>query len=145
MATRDDLAAANVNRSYSLAATTIAIFTFTLSVLYPRFKAGELDPRLFQLTLVVMGIATCSYLVASFLYYGASLGSRIEDARRASDALRADRLWLLGTLLLFLAPTLILLTLELPFVAAVWFALWVMYAAVAVRQTPLVMGDRPGG
>jgi hypothetical protein len=32
----DDLAAANVNRSYSLAATSIAIFTFTLVFLYPR-------------------------------------------------------------------------------------------------------------
>ena len=138
----DDLAAANVNRSYSLAATTIAIFTFTLSVLYPRFKAGELDPLLFQVTLVVMGVATCSYLVASFLYYGASLGGRVDDARRMRDAGRADRLWLLGTVLLFLAPSLILLTLALHIVAAVWFALWLVYVAVALRQAPAVMGQR---
>ena len=142
MAIGSDLASANVNRSYSLAATTIAIFTFTLSVLYPRFKAGELDPLLFQATLIVMGVATCSYLVASFLYYGASLGEEIEDARRAVDSRRADRLWLLGTLLLFLAPSLILLTLALHLVAAVWFALWLVYLGVAVRQTPLVIGRR---
>jgi hypothetical protein len=45
----DDLAAANVNRSYSLAATTIAIFTFSLIFLYPRFRNGEVSPVLFQL------------------------------------------------------------------------------------------------
>jgi hypothetical protein len=37
----DNLATANVNRSYSLAATSIAIFTFTLFFLYPRFVSGE--------------------------------------------------------------------------------------------------------
>ena len=41
----DDLAAANVNRSYSLAATSIAIFTFMLIFLYPRFEKRR-DQRL---------------------------------------------------------------------------------------------------
>ena len=54
----DDLAAANVNRSYSLAATSIAIFTFMLFFLYPRFASGEINALLFQATLVVMGVAT---------------------------------------------------------------------------------------
>ena len=36
----DDLAAANVNRSYQLAASSIAIFTFLLFFLYPRFASG---------------------------------------------------------------------------------------------------------
>ena len=53
---RDDLAAANVNRAYSLAATSIAIFTFMLFFLYPRFKSGEINPVLFQATLVVIGV-----------------------------------------------------------------------------------------
>jgi hypothetical protein len=55
---RDDLAAANVNRAYSLAATSIAIFTFVLVFLYPRFASGEANPFLFQAALVVMGVAT---------------------------------------------------------------------------------------
>lgn len=33
----DELASASVNRSYSLAASCIAIFTFMLFFLYPRF------------------------------------------------------------------------------------------------------------
>jgi hypothetical protein len=35
----DELAAANVNRSYSLAATSIAIFTFLLFFMYPKFAS----------------------------------------------------------------------------------------------------------
>ena len=44
----DDLAASNINRSYSLAATSIAIFTFMLTFLYPRFASGELNALLFK-------------------------------------------------------------------------------------------------
>ena len=76
----DDLAASNVNRSYSLAATSIAIFTFMLIFLYPKFANGEINALLFQATLIVMGVATFSFALASFHYYGSSLGSRIDDA-----------------------------------------------------------------
>jgi hypothetical protein len=54
----DELATSNVNRTYSLAATSIAIFTFMLFFLYPRFARGEINDLLFQATLVVMGMAT---------------------------------------------------------------------------------------
>ena len=59
----DELATANVNRAYSLAATSIAIFTFMLIFLYPRFAGGEINGLLFQATLVVMGVATFSLLL----------------------------------------------------------------------------------
>ena len=61
----DELAASNVNRSYSLAATSIAIFTFILFFLYPRFASGQINAWLFQVTLVVMGVATFSFVFAS--------------------------------------------------------------------------------
>ena len=64
----DDLAASNVNRLHSLAATSIAIFTFMLIFLYPRFASGEVNAWLFQATLVVMGVATFSFVFASFYY-----------------------------------------------------------------------------
>ena len=79
----DDLAAANVNRSYQLAASSIAIFTFMLFFLYPRFASGEVNALLFQAALVVMGVATFSFAFATFYYYTASVGSGIEDAERA--------------------------------------------------------------
>jgi hypothetical protein len=85
----DDLAAANVNRSYSLAATSIAIFTFMLIFLYPRYKSGEVDALLFQAALVVMGVAAFSFVFSSFYDYSSSLGSRIDDAERALYSRRA--------------------------------------------------------
>ena len=104
----DELATANVNRAYSLAATSIPIFTFMLFFLYPRFVSGEIIGLLFQATLVVMGAATFSFVFSSFYYYCSSLGSRIDDAERALYSRRGDRFWLLGDLLLFVVPSLIL-------------------------------------
>src|SRR5687767_15565570 len=134
----DDLAASNVNRTYSLAATSIAIFTFMLIFLYPRFASGEVNALLFQATLVVMGVATFSFVFASFYYYGSSLGGRIDDATRARYAHRGDRFWVLGYTLLFLDPSLILFAVGLLAVASVWFALWLVYVLFAIRYFPRV-------
>ena|SRR5687768_16915742 len=138
----DDLAAANVNRSYQLAASTIAIFTFLLFFLYPRFVSGDVDALPFQATLIVLGVATFSFAFASFYYYGASLGGRIDDATRTQYSRRGDRFWLLGCILLFLAPSLILFTVRLFVVAAPWFALWLVYVVFVIRNFPRV---RTGG
>jgi hypothetical protein len=134
----DDLAAANVNRSYQLAASSIAIFTFLMFFLYPRFTSGEIDALRYQATLIVMGVATFSFAFASFYYYGASLGGRIDDAERTQYSLRGDRFWLLGSVLLFLTPSMILFTVRLLAVASAWFALWVVYVLFVVRHFPRV-------
>ena len=134
----DELATSNVNRSYSLAATSIAIFTFLLFFLYPRFASGEVDALRFQATLIVMGVATFSFAFASFYYYGASLGGRIAEAERAQYSRRGDRLWLLGCILLFLAPSMILFTVRLLAVASAWFALWLVYVLFVIRYFPRV-------
>jgi hypothetical protein len=138
----DDLAAANVNRSYSLAATSIAIFTFMLIFLYPRFASGEINAVLFQATIVVMAVATFSFVFASHYYYGASLGSRIDDAERAVYSRRGDRFWLLGYVLLFLDPSLILFSVGLLGVGSAWFALWLVYVLFVVRYFPRVQTAR---
>ena len=137
-----ELATSNVNRAYSLAATSIAIFTFTLIFLYPRFASGEINPLLFQVTLVVMSLATFSFVFASFYYYGSSLGSRIDDAEGALYSRRGDRFWLLGCTLLFLDPGLILLSVRLLAVASVWFALWLVYVLFVLRHFPRVRTAR---
>lgn len=134
----DDLAAANVNRSYQLAASSIAIFTFLLFFLYPKYSTGEIDARLFQTALIVMGVATFSFAFASFHYYGASLGGRIDDATRSQYSRRGDRFWLLGCVLLFLTPSLVLFTVGLVAVASAWLALWMIYLAFAIRIFPRI-------
>jgi hypothetical protein len=138
----DDLATSNVNRSYSLAATSIAIFTFMLFFLYPKFASGEINAMLFQATLVVMGVATFSFVFASFYYYCSSLGSRIDDAERALYSRRGDRFWLLGDSLLFLDPSLILFSVGLLAVGSAWFALWLVYLLFVIRHFPTVQTAR---
>ena len=134
----DDLAAANVNRSHSLGATSIAIFTFMLFFLYPRFASGEVNALLFQVTLTVMGVATFSFVFASFYYYCSSLGDRIDDAERATYSRRGDRFWLVGYTLLFLDPSLILFSIGLLAVGSAWFALWMVYLLFVIRYFPKV-------
>ena len=140
----EDLAAANVNRAYQLAASSIAIFTFLLFFLYPRFVGGEVDPLPYQATLIVMGFATFSFAFASFYYYGASLGGRFDDAARTRYSRRGDEFWLLGCVLLFLAPSMILFTVRLFAVAIPWFALWLVYLIFVIRHFPRVQTDGKG-
>jgi len=140
----NELAAANVNRSYQLAASSIAIFTFLLFFLYPKFVSGDIDARAFQAALIVMGVATFSFAFASFFYYGASLTDRIEDVARSHYALRGDRFWLLGCVLLFLTPSLILFTVGLFAVGSAWFALWLIYLLFAIRIFPRVQSTTKG-
>jgi hypothetical protein len=146
----DELASANVNRTYSLAAMSLAIFTFMLFFLFPRFRNGEVNPWMFQASLIVMGVATFSFVFASFNYYSASLCSRFDEVERSRYAHRADRLWLVGYTLLFLVPTMILVTVGLFGVAATWFLLWLAYLVFQVREYPkietmLKKGSRAGG
>ena len=138
----DDLAKSNVDRSYSLAATSIAIFMFILFFLYPQFETSEINGLLFQATLVVMGVATFSFVFASFHYYCSSLGSRIDDAERALYSRRGDRFWLLGYTLLLLDPSLILFSIGLLAVGSAWFALWLAYSLFVIRYFPRVQTAR---
>jgi len=138
----DELATSNVNRSYSLAATSIAIFTFMLFFLYPRFASGEVNALLFQVMFVVMGVATFSFVFASFYYYASSLGSRIGDAERALYSRRGDRFWLLGYILLFLDPSLILFSVGLLAVGSAWFALWLVYVLFVIHSFPRIQTAR---
>ena len=134
----EELASANVNRTYSLAAMSLAIFTFMLFFLYPRFRSGEINPWMFQATLIVMAVSTFAFVFASFHFYSASLCARFDDAERALYQHRADRLWVVGYTLLFLVPTLILVTVGLFAVAAVWFVLWLAYVVFEIRFYPKI-------
>ena len=136
--TADGVATHNVNRSYSLAGTSIAIFTFLLFFLYPMFVSGKVNALLFQASLTVMGLATFSFVFASFYYYCSSFGSRIDDVERNLYFRRGDRVWLLGVILLFLVPSLILFTVGLLVVGCAWFGLWVVYLLFVIRYFPKV-------
>jgi hypothetical protein len=132
----NDLASTNVGRTYSLAGVSITIFIFTLSFLYPRYADGEMNALLFEAALTVMGVTTFSFVIASMLYYGASLAGRVDAASRLGFLRWGDRLWFLGYSLLFLSPSIILAAAGLDIVAGVWFVLWLGYLAFASRFYP---------
>ena len=134
----DEVATSNVNRSYTLAGTSIAIFTFMLFFMYPRFTSGQIDAFLFQATLAVMAVATFSFVFASFYYYCVSLGSRINESDRLRYSMLGDRFWLLGDTMLFLGPSLILFSIRLLPIGAVWLALWLVYLLFLIRHFPRV-------
>src|SRR5262245_42714495 len=116
----EDVAAANVNRSYVLGGTNITIFTFMLFFLYPKFESGTINPWLFQTTLMAMGVGAFSYVFAALHYYRCSLGGQMSKADRTLYARRGDRFWLLGYTMMFLAPSLVLFLVGLLAVASVW-------------------------
>ena len=97
---------------------------------------------LFQATIVVMAVATFSFVFASFYYYCASSGKRFSDAEKATFARRGDRFWLLGYSLLFLAPSVILFSIGLLAVGAVWLGLWVVFVLFVIRYFPKVQTGR---
>ena len=68
----EDTAGANVNRTYVIGGTSIGIFTFMLFFLYPRFERGKINPWLFQVTLIAMGVVAFSFVFAALHYYQAS-------------------------------------------------------------------------
>lgn len=138
----EDIAAANVNRTYVVGGTNIAIFTFMLFFLYPRFENGKIDPLLFQFTLIVMGVAAFAFVFATLHYYRCSLGGRMSEADGARYARRADRFWFLGYTMMFLAPSLVLFLVGLLAVASVWLGLWLVYLFFAIRYFPKVETPR---
>ena len=139
---REDLAAVNVTRTYTLAASNIAILTFMLFFLYPRFEAGRINPVLFQATLVAMGVATFSLVFATLHYYRCSIAGGMSDTDRALHARRADRFWLLGSTTMFLAPGLVLILLRLRLVASFWLVFWLVYLFFVAKYFPRIQTPR---
>ena len=135
---REDVAALNVTRTYTLAASNIAIFTFMLFFLYPRYESGRINAVLFQATLIAMGVATFSLVFATLHYYRCSLAGGMSDSERVLHARRADCFWLLGYTTMFLAPTLVLFLIKLRIVASVWLAFWLVYLFFVARYFPRI-------
>jgi hypothetical protein len=100
---------------------------------------GEVNPVLFHATLITMGVTTFSFVFSAFFYYGSSLGGRVDDPERVTYARNGDRMWLLGYSLLFLVPSLILFTVRLVAVGAVWLVLWLVYVVFVARYFPRVV------
>jgi hypothetical protein len=95
--------------------------------------------------MVVIGLATFSFVFAGFHYYGSSLGGRMDDAQRARHSRLGDRFWMLGYTLLFLAPSLVLASVGLLLVGSAWFVLWLIFVLFAIRHFPRVQTRQQSG
>jgi hypothetical protein len=96
---------------------------------------------LFQSTLIA-GVGAFSFVFATLHYYRSSLGGRMSEADRTLYSRRADRFWLLGYTMMFLAPNLVLFLVGLLAVASVWLALWLVYLFFVARYFPKVQTPR---
>ncbi len=129
-----EIASANVNRNITLAGTSVAIFTFLLFFLYPRYRSGEIDPTLFQFTIAVI-VTVIFTLVISVLYYYARVVEEYVKRKELNVLLGVpDAIWLVGYTLLLLMPSLILFTIMLPIVAVYGLILWFLYLGLTFSQ-----------
>ena len=124
----------DVSRVVTLVGTSIAIFTFLLFFLFPRFTTGEIDPILFQVTLTVIGVAIFSLVYAGLFFYTLTLPSYLNSAESVAIQRKGDLFWLIGYSVLLLEPTLILVTVRLWIVALAWMALWFSYIYLTLHE-----------
>ena len=122
-----DLANSNVNRNITLAGTSVAIFTFLLFFLYPRYFSGDIDPILFQFTLAIIVSVIFSLVISATYYYGTTLTLSLPDGKGRAIFGKAEAFWLIGYSLLLLEPSLILFTVKLSAVALYALVLWFSY------------------
>ncbi|TMI21824.1 hypothetical protein E6H31_04365 [Candidatus Bathyarchaeota archaeon] len=79
-----DLAAVNVTRAGTLLGSTIAVFTFLLFSLYPRFSSGSIDPVLFQITLTIVVPTILSFSLSGLFSYRIGVLKMNSTKKRAS-------------------------------------------------------------
>src|SRR5881296_2962996 len=113
----------DVSRVVTLVGTSIAIFTFLLFFLYPRFSSGEINPILFQVTLTVIVLTIFAFSFSGLYYYRIRV-LEMSSAEERKSMRNGDLLWVLGTLFAGSEPALILFTVGLAAVAVVALSLW---------------------
>jgi hypothetical protein len=126
---------ANENRSLTagLGGTCIAILTFVLIFLYDRSTAGQINPILFQATLLNIVVSLFLISLASLNYWFVMEALRTHHPKASSYERRADLFFASSLVLLLLEPTLILVTVHLYYVGGAAVLLWVVgIAALAI-------------
>ncbi len=111
----------------ALGGTCVAIFTFLLFFLYPRFAAGEVDPDLFQLTLLAILGSLFLLVLAAWFYFLFTQSLDLDATRPTKYLARADACFAVGVMILTLAPALVLLTVNLQALGFVALGLWGLY------------------
>ena len=113
-----------------LIGTCVAIFTFSLFFLYPRFVSGEADHLFFRLAVGDIIVSLFFFLYAATFYYVVVEGFA-RDARRAVVYFTwADRLAVVAIGLFVLSPALVLYTIGLTDLGSAALGLWFIHIGV---------------
>jgi hypothetical protein len=134
-----DLAAANVNRAGTVLGSTIAVFTFLLFFLYPRYSSGQIDPVLFQITLTAVVLTILSFSLCIVFCYRIGV-LKMSSAEKHTSMQSGTLLWLVGTLFLVLEPALILFTIGLMAVGFGALIGWLLYTFFTLRDAKRYQG-----
>ena len=110
----------------TLVGTSIAILTFLLFFLYPRYSSGQIDPLLFQITLGAIVLTILSFSLCILFCYRIGV-LKMNSAEKRASMQTGTLFWLIGTLFLVLEPALILFTIGLASVGVVAFLAWFVY------------------
>ena len=129
-----EFVASNLNRAVTLIGSTLAIFTFVLFFLYPRYIANQLNSVLFQVTLTTTLLSIFLFGFAGVNYFEALGAPKASIARKKILIQRGNTMFVLALLLGTAMPALILFTINILMVATIATALWALYAGFIVQQ-----------
>jgi predicted membrane channel-forming protein YqfA (hemolysin III family) len=129
-----DLAKSNLNRAVTLIGSNLAIFTFVLIFLYPRYSTGSLNGDLFQAALSSSLLAIFLFGFSGISYFEAVAIAKNSAARRKALIRRGDFLFVLSLIVGTAMPALVLFTLGLLNVAIFATVLWIGYVSFLLRQ-----------
>lgn len=114
--------------------SNLAIFTFALIFLYPRYASNQLNGVLFQATLTGSLLAVFIFGFSSIHYFDVVAGVKMGIATTRLLVRRADSLFVVALLFMTAEPALILFTLGLTIVAVIATVLWILYTGFLIRQ-----------
>ena len=114
--------------------TNLAIFTFGLIFLYPRYASNQLNGVLFQANLTSSLLAIFLFGFSGLTYFEVISVPKSTLARKKILVRRGDSPFVLSLLFATANPALILFTLGITAVAIIATILWITYAGFVIRQ-----------
>ena len=118
----------------TLIGSNLAIFTFVLVFLFPRYASNQLNGVLFQVTLTTTLLAIFLFGISGVYYLEVVGMTKTGIARERVLVQRGDSLFVVSLLLGTAMPALILFTLGITVVAVIATGLWVLYAGFIIQQ-----------
>jgi len=129
-----DYVTSNLNRSVALIGSNLAIFTFVLIFLFPRYASNQLNGVLFQATLTSSFLAIFLFGIAGVHYFEVVAMAKAIVETKMQLVRRGDLLFVVSLLLATAEPALILFTLGLTGVGIIAAVLWTLYAVFLIGQ-----------